>query len=183
MEMLFCYEPLVASGRVVIGPESSANYSADAIKLCAVEYVAVIRSREFFPLKGRYMKAFLIGALLTRAALADVVTDWNGILLTTINAEPAQAQSRYAAIMHLAVFEGVNVITRDYEPYLRTISAAPGASAEAAAIAAAHQVLSNYFPGRAGILEADRVSSLSAIPDSPAKAAGIAAGDKQRPRQ
>ena len=95
------------------------------------------------------MKAFVIGVLLTGVAFADAVTDWNLIMRTTISAETPQAQSRFAAITHLAMFEAVNAITRDYEPYLRTVNAAPDASPEAAAIAAAHQVLSNYFPGRA----------------------------------
>ncbi len=61
------------------------------------------------------MKAFLISALLTRVDLADAVIDWNVILRTTISAETPQAQSRFAAITHLAVFEAVNAITRDYE--------------------------------------------------------------------
>ena len=122
------------------------------------------------------MKTVLIGVLLTGVALADAVTDWNAILRTTITAEPPQAQSRFAAITHLAMFEAVNAITRDYEPYLRTVTAAPDASPEAAAIAAAHQVLSNYFPGSVNTLDADRARSLAAIPDSTAKSAGIAVG-------
>jgi hypothetical protein len=122
------------------------------------------------------MKAFLIGVLLTGVALADAVTDWNIILRTTITAEAPQAQSRFAAITHLAIFEAVNAITRDYEPYLRTVTAAPGASPEAAAIAAAHHVLSNYFPGRVNTLDDNRARSLANIPDSTAKSAGIAVG-------
>lgn len=122
------------------------------------------------------MKMFLISLLMTGAALADVVTDWNGILRTTISAETPQAQSRFAAITHLAVFEAVNAITGDYEPYLRTVNAASGASPEAAAIVAAHQVLRNYFPAQANTLDADRARSLAAIPDSNAKTAGIAVG-------
>src|SRR5687767_755748 len=122
------------------------------------------------------MKTVVLGALLTQVAFADAVTDWNVILRTTTSAETPQAQSRFAAITHLAMFEAVNAITRDYEPYLRTITAAPGASAEAAAATAAHQVLSNYFPGRANTLDADRARSLANIPDSAAKTAGIAVG-------
>jgi hypothetical protein len=123
------------------------------------------------------MKVCLIGALLTQLAMADAVTDWNVILRTTISAETPQAQSRFAAITHLAMFEAVNAITRDYEPYLRTINAAPGTSPEAAVITAAHQVLSTYFPGRANTLDADRARSLAAIPDSIAKTVGIAVGE------
>jgi hypothetical protein len=75
------------------------------------------------------------------------------------------------------VFEAVNTITGDYEPYLGTITAPPGASPEAAAVAAAHGVLRNYFPGIAASLDAMRASSLAAIPDGQAKDDGIAVGE------
>lgn len=57
------------------------------------------------------------------------------------------------------------------------ITASRGASAEAAAVAAAHAVLRNYFPDSAAILDAARASSLAWIPDGPAKSSGIAVGE------
>lgn len=110
-------------------------------------------------------------------ASADVVLDWNGIMLNTIGAENAFAQVRFAAITHTAVFEAVNSITGDYEPYLGTINAPPGASAKAAAVAAAHIVLKNYFPSSAVNLDLARATSLAAIPDGQAKDDGIAVGE------
>ncbi len=80
------------------------------------------------------------------------------------------------AITQLAVFEAVNAITGDYEPYLGTIGAPDGASVDAAAVAAAHAVLTNYFPGSAATLDAARLSSLAAIADGAAKTDGIATG-------
>jgi hypothetical protein len=47
------------------------------------------------------------------------------------------------------VFEAVNAIDKDFDPYLGTVAAPPTASAEAAAVAAAHAVLRNYFPANA----------------------------------
>ena len=123
------------------------------------------------------MKMFLIGMLTIGAALADVVTDWNAVMRATVSAESPQAQARFAAITHLAVFEAVNAITKDYKPYLGTVTAVQGATPEAAAVAAAHRVLRNYFPASSVSLDAARVSSLSAIPDSPSKTAGLAAGE------
>jgi hypothetical protein len=87
------------------------------------------------------------------------------------------AQARYAAIVQLAVFEAVNAITRDYKPYLGTITAPPGASADAAAIEAAYLVLITYFPASASTLNPARASSLALIPDGQAKNDGIATGD------
>ena len=110
-------------------------------------------------------------------ASADVVLHWNEIMLNTIGAENPFAQVRFAAITQTAVFEAVNSITGDYEPYLGTINAPPGASAKAAAVAAAHIVLKNYFPSSAVNLDLARATSLAAIPDGQAKDDGIAVGE------
>jgi hypothetical protein len=127
-------------------------------------------------------------AVGARAAHADVVLDWNTIAVRTLTTQsPALspfAQARFAAIVQLAVFEAVNVITGDYEGYLGSaaaptgvlISAAVGSSAEAAAISAAHAVLLNYFPASAAALNADLATSLAAIPNGAPKTNGIAAG-------
>lgn len=124
------------------------------------------------------MKAIFLCVLVMRVALADAVTDWNTIMRGTVNAETPPAQARFAAITHLAVFEAVNAITQDYLPYLRRgFTTAQGASPEAAAIAAAHQVLKNYFPAAAANLDSERARSLARIADGPAKTAGIAVGE------
>ena len=110
-------------------------------------------------------------------ARGDVVLDWNAIMQTTVAGQPPFPQARFAAITQLAVFEAVNAITRDYKPYLGTVSAPASASAEAAAVAAAHTVLKTYFPGSAASLDAARASSLAKIADGQAKDSGIAAGE------
>jgi hypothetical protein len=118
----------------------------------------------------------LVGA---GAAHADAVTDWNAIMEATVAAPPTNPffQARWGAIVQLAVFEAVNSVTGDYEPYLGTIAAPPWASPDAAAIAAAHRTLVTLRPGSAAALDALRAQSLAAIPDGPAKDAGIAAGE------
>ncbi len=61
------------------------------------------------------------------AARADAVLDWNKIAVNTAvaNHQNPFAQARYAAIVQLAVFEAVNSITGEYQPYLGTITAPP----------------------------------------------------------
>jgi hypothetical protein len=113
----------------------------------------------------------------TSMASADVVLDWNTVMLDTIGAQNPFAQARFAAITQTAVFEAVNAITGEYEPYLGMIAAPPSASQEAAAIAAAHGVLKNYFPGSAASLDLARVNSLAAIPNGQARNDGIAVGE------
>ena len=79
------------------------------------------------------LAAAVCGALLSGAAVssADAVLDWNSIMVNTTAKQNPFAQARFAAITQLAVFEAVNAIDKDYEPYLGTITAPPGASAAA----------------------------------------------------
>jgi hypothetical protein len=90
--------------------------------------------------------AMTLATLLLSAAMAraDAVLDWNKIMVATVSSQNPFAQARYAAITQLAVFEAVNAVTHQYTPYLGTISAPPDSSADAAAIAAAHDVLKYY---------------------------------------
>lgn len=127
----------------------------------------------------RNIKIGVVVLLSMSAAMAraDVVLDWNVIMLNTIGGQNPFAQARFAAITQTAVFEAVNAITGQYDPYLGTIPAPPGASAEAAAVAAAHGVLKNYFPVSGASLDTARVGSLAAIPNGQAKNDGIAVGE------
>lgn len=123
--------------------------------------------------------AIALAPALASSASADAVTDWNAIMQATVSTPPTNPffQARWAAIAQLAVFEAVNAIEGDYEPYLGIIDAPAWASPDAAAIAAAHRTLVTLRPGNAPALDAARASSLAAIPDGPAKDAGIAAGE------
>ncbi len=111
------------------------------------------------------------------ATADDIVLRWNEIAAQTANATNPFNQARIGAIVQLAVFEAVNAVTGEYEPYLSPATVAPeGASVEAAVITAAHKVLTTYFPAAAAALNAARDNDLGAIPDGPDKTAGIAVG-------
>jgi hypothetical protein len=111
------------------------------------------------------------------AALADVVHDWNALMVSTLSGLNPFAQARLAAMTQLAVFEAVNAITRDHKTYSGTVAGVAGASADAAAVAAAHTVLRASVPAAAATLDAARAASLGALPDGPARQAGIAVGE------
>jgi hypothetical protein len=66
--------------------------------------------------------------------------------------------------------------TKKYEPYLGTVVAPPGASKEAAAIVAAHDVLVTYLPGSAATVTPARDAALAQIPDGQSKQDGMAVG-------
>ncbi len=125
----------------------------------------------------KMLAAALAACLATPALAGDPVLEWNSIMVTTTATQNPFAQARFAAITQLAVFEAMNAIRRDYDPYLGTVTAPRWASSHAAAVAAAHGVLKTYFPANAAALDAARASSLAAISDGPAKTAGIAAGE------
>ncbi len=123
--------------------------------------------------------AAAVGVLLAGAAHAanDPVLEWNSIMLSTTAGQNPFFQARYAAITQLAVFEAMNAIEGDFDPYLGSVTAPRTASTEAAAVAAARAVLVNYFPANAPSLDAAYAASLARIPDGVRKQQGIAAGE------
>lgn len=131
------------------------------------------------PATFRLLSMLMVSVLFgSAAATADIVSDWNAIAVNTAvaNKQNPFAQARYAAIVQLAVFEAVNAITGEYQPYLGTITAPPSASADAAAIQAAYHVLNFYF-GPSATLDAQYANSIGQISNSQAKIDGIATGD------
>jgi hypothetical protein len=133
-------------------------------------------------IRGSGARRYLVLAVATvslaasPSAAPDVVVEWNAIMTSTVSGQNPFAEARFAAITQLAVFEAANAATGEYYPYLGTTTAPPGTSSEAAAVAAAHAVLVQYFPDRAPALDSARQASLDSIPDGTAKADGIAAG-------
>lgn len=116
---------------------------------------------------------------LGSSAYADVATDWNTAALGAIRAgrTPPPRASRALAILHAAIYDAVNGISRTHESY-RVESAVPSsASKEAAAAAAGHKVLVALFPSTADTLDALYASSLAAIPNGPQKTAGVSWGE------
>src|SRR5215472_5630812 len=109
------------------------------------------------------------------------VIQWNRALLTIVRtpgAQPATVHStRSFAILHAAIYDAVNSIDRDHAPYLVELSGVSRhASLDAAADAAAHDVLVALYPKFQTTLDADLQKLLAAIPDSSGKAEGVEVG-------
>src|SRR3981189_3908125 len=109
------------------------------------------------------------------------VLQWNRTLLVIVRtpgAQPATVHpTRSFAIMHAAIYDAVNAIDRTHRPYLVRLSGVPrDASQEAAAAAAAHQVLVALYPGFKPTLDAELQQSLAQIPDGNDKPHGIRKG-------
>jgi hypothetical protein len=119
--------------------------------------------------------------LTTPLPAQNVVTDWNGIASSTIVAnggKPSATSSVWFAYTSIAVYDAVNAVHGQFQPFYYQGSASPGASDEAAAVTAAHRVLVTYFPTQQAILDTTFQNSLAKITAGPdAKSAGIAVGE------
>src|SRR6266576_1595744 len=109
------------------------------------------------------------------------VVQWNRILLVIVRTPGAQPvtvhSTRSFAILHAAIYDAVNAIDRRHKPYLVTVpGVSPNASQEAAAAAAAHEVLVELYPAFKTTLDGELQQSLAQIADGKDKTDGIAAG-------
>jgi hypothetical protein len=109
------------------------------------------------------------------------VLQWNRALLVIVRTPGAQPATihptRSFAIMHAAIYDAVNAIDRTHKSYFVNLSGVPqSASQDAAAAAAAHEVLVCLYPQFQAMLDAQLQQSLAQIPDGAHKADGIIIG-------
>lgn len=133
----------------------------------------------------RIVSAFCLGVglqvLPVMASAQDtnpaVVIEWNEIALNTAPASAGPMVVRYYTIMHIAMFDAVNSIQRRYTPFLGEVHASSGASSEAAAAQAAHDVLVALIPGAGpkATFDAALNTRLATIPAGRARQ-GVAVG-------
>ncbi len=150
--------------------------------------------------KTPILPLFIALALIVLASPAVVrgnaVTDWNQIAMNTLLAFPPAAGGAAPSLQinmgmtQGAVYDALNAIEpQHHRPYLLNRRFAATASKEAATATAAYRVLSNIvqtvppsipFPNRMVLqnaLDMAYAGSLAAIPNTPFKAQGIAAGN------
>lgn len=113
-------------------------------------------------------------------AHADAITEWN-IKASDLVAEAKLGTPpaiRVLALAHTAAFEAVNEITRQGDRERRRPQQTTGASVDAA-VAAAHRVtLTKLLPSQQALIDAAYTSALARIDDTPARTAGIEAGER-----
>ena len=136
---------------------------------------------------------FLAGATVAALAAANLapamaqatkpvsqVVQWNQTLLVIVRTPGAQPATihptRSFAIMHAAIYDAVNAIDGTHQPYLVRLGASHFASQEAAAAAAAHEVLVKLYPSFQATLDAQLQQALAQLP-SRGKADGISIGN------
>jgi hypothetical protein len=109
-----------------------------------------------------------------------VIRDWNATAVATIVVDAGKANAEafmWFGFVQAAMYNAVVGITRDYELYDWNKRGPRSASPEAAAAAAAHDVLLHYFPASEGRLDTQLAASLGGVADGSAKEQGIAYGE------
>src|SRR5580700_8419089 len=136
---------------------------------------------------------FLAGATVAALAAANLapamaqatkpvsqVVQWNRTLLVIVRTPGAQPATihptRSFTIMHAAIYDAVNAIEGTHQPYLVRLGASHFASQEAAAAAAAHEVLVKLYPSFQATLDAKLQQALAQLPNR-GKADGISIGN------
>jgi hypothetical protein len=124
--------------------------------------------------------ANLVPAMAQATKPVSQVVQWNKTLLVIVRTPGAQPTTihptRSFAIMHGAIYDAVNAIDATHKPYLVRLSASHFASQEAAAAAAAHEVLIKLYPSFQATLDAQLQQSLTQIPNT-GKADGVSIGN------
>ena len=89
-----------------------------------------------------------------------VVLEWNQLLQNTLPAPGNPLTPRFYAMMHIAMFDAINAIEREFEPYQVRLRPGANGSPEAAAAQAAHDVLVAINPSAAAIYDAALAADL-----------------------
>ena len=138
------------------------------------------------PFRDGFQRVLGLACLVTPLAVpltapqvqADEITYWNGVMLDAIRggATPPPRASRGLAMMHTAMYDAVNSVGRNYQPYNQSFVTTPTASREAAAAQAAHDVLANLYPTLQGTFDTNLNNRLNLIAGGANKTAGIQLG-------
>ena len=131
----------------------------------------------------KHTSAAALGILVSFAtcpANADTITDWNQTAIAVLKTANVVGNpwTRSMAMVHVAMSDAVNSVQGRYARYVAKGELARDASAEAAAASAARQILLQLYPAQKPAIDEAFSSSIKAMPDGPAKTAGIALGEQ-----
>ncbi|HEY0603795.1 MAG TPA: vanadium-dependent haloperoxidase, partial [Herpetosiphonaceae bacterium] len=120
---------------------------------------------------------------------SDAAFFWNDVLLeamltdsripiaTNREQDGPTRHARAAAIVHVAMHDAVNGVSRRFLPYLIQERAPSGASADAAAAAAAHATLTGLYPSQtATLFDPKLIQYLNSLPAGPSRDQGVQFG-------
>ena len=137
-----------------------------------------MRIRSLFAATLVLVAALAIGPAGTPAAPGEnAVVHWSGVAEAAIGAgRPPASSSVLGGIVHGAIYDAVAAVEGGLVPFATAVTAAPGASADAAVAQAARDVLVARVPAQATNVQIAYDTYMASIPDGPSKDAGKAAG-------
>jgi hypothetical protein len=129
------------------------------------------------------LKAAIVGLALISAntpVRADVIADWNNTAMDVMKAVNVAGNpwTRSMALVNVSMSDAVNSVQNRYSRYMPELPSDSNASAEVAAAAAAREILMRQYPGQKERIDAAFAETMKAIPDNPARVAGIDLGEK-----
>ena len=104
------------------------------------------------------------GNLRAAESRADIVFEWNQILQDTVPSPQNPLTPRFFAMTHIAMFDAINALEREFTPYHVRIRHDGGGSPVAAAAQAAHDVLVVINPGATAVYDAALARQLGENP-------------------
>jgi hypothetical protein len=166
-----------------IPPHECGYQEQEEIMVCALS----VDLRTARPAITRFLRQGLVLVLTLctpSIAMADAVSDWNGIATTvdvTFASRAPGATVIDLAYVHIAIYDAVNAMDKPYQPFaVTTGNVLASTSEEAAVAAAAYTVLKALFPTltaeQQSWLDDHYAAALAAIPGGPSKTDGIALG-------
>ena len=132
-------------------------------------------ARQLYPVMGLTLELAFGSASTAGNAVIDWHTNMESAVVVTGKKSPTVAFV-YFAYADVAMYDAVNSIDGRFQPFAVRVYAPRGASKDAAASVAAHDVLVHYLPLQQSTLDTDLQASLDAIADGPAKTDGINVG-------
>ena len=121
----------------------------------------------------------ILGIVLASESYAqNPIADWHAVMESSVASTGRKnvVALPYFAYVDVAMYDAVNSIDERFQPFAVDVHAPRGASKDAAAASAAHDVLTHYFPAQAATFDAALANSLAAVPDGQSKTDGINVG-------
>lgn len=130
------------------------------------------------------LAALVLGPAASSAPGENAIVHWSGIAESAISApttqggplRPPASSTVLAGMVHAAMYDAVAATDEGLRPFATSVSAPPGASADAAVAKAARDVLVTRVPGQANTVQTAYDAYIAAIPAGPARDDGIAVG-------
>jgi hypothetical protein len=103
--------------------------------------------------------------IASQSGAQNAVVGWHAVMESTVagSGRKNAVALPYHAYVDVAMYDAVTAIDRRFQPFAVRVDAPDGASEDAAAASAAHDVLVHYFPSQATTLDAALASSLPAL--------------------